>query len=686
MSSEDIPKVPQRPQRAHRSIENGEITQSEHSSASSVERPSIDASSRESPQIPATRPHRVKNKSPPPLDTATDCLIEKQDDYPQIPSTRPHRPSKEEESTTTNVVDDKPHPPPTSRPQRVRTTSPAPSAAPSTSPLAKAKTVGAISAAGKPIMPSTRPVRRSTTESLERLVQNTSEQLKEMEELISRHNEGGGRNEQSSQPKVEETDVSTSSKQDSDYRNDTALQKKSEGEHFKNGGRDIEFQGTSDPVAQQTVTPIEDKELADREIDGQEHKEEPDDKIESTHEAILKNELPEGKELHEGKEVPESEEIKKVLSENSSGKQASDPVTQAKHETVESKAASDDEIEPTEAQLGTIAKKETNYEIPEMPKRPSKADIKVAHAPSMPKGETPGRESDINISSEPEPPTIKKRAAPPVPKKPSSRIAAFQEMLQKNQLEQLQGSNQQRQPFANPGSNGSQEKMDVAHDDGKLQFRQNLNALFAIPGAPAPVGIPTLPVNKSEANKSQENAREKQNESSPIARQRRAKGPRGRKLPSTVATIEKVQNEANGNEIEIYHTWTTRLATFNWENERLVPEEEVVQVPRANEEGVTNNEGIEERRPSINQLPGDQSARSSGHVSNYSDNSLNDLLEEFEPDDLPALSEGVTAVAGDSDEEDGSGPTESSADHSQEDVPRSQVSPENREINEVDEN
>ncbi|AQZ09976.1 AIM21 (YIR003W) [Zygosaccharomyces parabailii] len=166
-------------------------------------------------------------------------------------------------------------------------------------------------------------------------------------------------------------------------------------------------------------------------------------------------------------------------------------------------------------------------------------------------------------SSEENSKELSKKKVPPVPKKPSSRIFAFQEMLRKQQMEEMQSSRNQVPERADNQSGSSPETLQQPSvpqrphrpvNEERSKFANNLNGLFALPGmSPMGGGLPPSFAKKLSPS-TEEN---KDMKPTPSVRQPRARGPRGRKLPSSVAAVEKVSSESKTNEIEIFKTWRT---------------------------------------------------------------------------------------------------------------------------------
>ena len=592
MSSEDIPRIPKRPQRVHRPNDVNEPIQTRSLSSSSVDKTSVSDSGPESPQIPVNRPQRLKTKSPTPVgesDSSPDVEV------PPVPSTRPNRAITDEESNKSDSIDDESPRPPVNRPQRVRTTSPMPSAA-IAGHLSKANTADAIGGLGAPSMPLNRPVKRTTTESLDRLVQNTSVQLKEMEQLISKHNERAAELGDVDAQRDGSSKEGLLAEEDKDERESI---KEVSGEHRLNTQEDeqVEKQHKDQP-AQAVSNGIESSEA------------------DSVHERGPPEEVSEKQESLEGPVLnPLSNEDDKILISAN-----------------ESEPVNEQMKEQSETPSDTV--KSSPDSAPNMPRRPIRTGPSMLPANDLPKSDTqtpePQLKTDDSSGSET---SITKKRAPPVPKKPSSRIAAFQEMLQKKQLEQLQGPKPQhtlKQEVA--------ESQRSKHGDEKAQFRQNLNALFTIPGAPAPAGVAKTPSEIPTGESTNEDKKEK---TLPDVRQKRARGPRGRKLPSKVATVEKVRNESTGNNIELFHSWTTIPRTRKEDEEDTIVKEEAVQLPSAGQDS-SANDGIEERRSSVVQSPSGQKTETPEHSINQTEASLSELAEELESEhsgSIPATNE-----------------------------------------------
>ncbi|CCH63184.1 hypothetical protein TBLA_0J01880 [Henningerozyma blattae CBS 6284] len=159
----------------------------------------------------------------------------------------------------------------------------------------------------------------------------------------------------------------------------------------------------------------------------------------------------------------------------------------------------------------------------------------------------------------------KKKGPPPPPKKPSSKIAALHEMLKRKTLQEIDDTDEK--PAINEISNEvAPDRKEASRSPvnkftgAKAQFANNLNGLFALPGM-TPQNLP--PALSKKLAPASENAgtsiatqdESPKTDSTVTLTKRRAKGPRGRKLPTNVAQIEKVVVENNTNEIQVFSTW-----------------------------------------------------------------------------------------------------------------------------------
>lgn len=680
MSSEDIPRIPERPRKVRGPSLVTDFDSVGSSSPSPIGSGVAKAEGSESPRIPTRRPQRVKNSSSPsavpvsrPNETASHT--------PPVPETRPSREKKQDSSAkgADPEVDDSKRielgsdhdsapRPPTTRPLRVKTT-PAIPAMPSAKPLAKASTVANIEVTETPEEPSDRTVKRSTTENLDLLVQNTSDQLKEMELLLSKHETSSQRksaqrsndtlevkpSDESASEVIEQTPADVSESPQTSSRENISLKPETEEQQVSSAVKDYGVQEIDKGEREQEpLQETESKQITPPEYSGEQlvTKVADEDGLKETQE---KESSSDKAELAASVEHPvetaaadlsEEEEkavdtLEDVLSTQEPDRPFSDQVDEEVEKDSVSPVSNDVESEPTEtvkvqspktpgpeleksaeaqAAKGIDVKSENSVEAQpsqeldaeETPESPlTKTDVPKAETVRISEpGPTELQKSDSVHPSKPEDSTIPatKRGPPPVPKKPSSRIAAFQQMLQKQQLEQLQGSGPFKSHEASPSTDSSTDTAPTpnrtALSGDRAQFGKNLGALFANP-AMLPGGIPSKrepPAPKTSEAEPAETSQGKSTET----RQRRARGPRGRKLPSQLANVEQVKTESC-NEIEIFHTWKLVFTKNNREQADKVLEEEPGQksvqlLERPGDDEVLGD-GTQERRPSVLEDP-----------------------------------------------------------------------------------
>lgn len=505
--------------------------------------------------------------------------------------------------------------------QRAQTTTPTLPIVPPTRPLLKAKTTGNIVKIETPQLPSKRPVKRSTTQNLDDLVQSTSEQLKEMEKLISKHGtasaEKMGTVVDDDATGEDATSLGTHKEQDSVTKSDLTPSKdhnESKAEKmYENAesGSQVDSTTSSEANVQQIRSDGQENELnleeplrsiikpfrADGTKDIDTHSRvSPDGPDSEDTTPILDNVEP----VHKGPEGPSSSTAIKV-------------VDSQRHFPDNAETASDE---------GTIAQKPAVPSIPARPRRKLHDDDTSKYdSDSQNENESAGKNAakedrqeapsvSESIESPLKPDTTKKRAAPPVPKKPSSRIAAFQEMLQKQQLEQLQGSvpsssgapsadtTDSPRPFV-PRRPSHPNKS--ALNDEKVKFANNLNGLFPLPGM-APAGRIPASLSKKLGHTSSQEEDILKDTRLPDVHRKRGKGPRGRKLPSKVTNVQKITGESKNNEIEVFNTWNVVHISKRINSMELrtndSPEAEVSQKTVGGMQGELND-GIQERRPSL---------------------------------------------------------------------------------------
>ncbi|CCF60462.1 hypothetical protein KAFR_0K01060 [Kazachstania africana CBS 2517] len=163
----------------------------------------------------------------------------------------------------------------------------------------------------------------------------------------------------------------------------------------------------------------------------------------------------------------------------------------------------------------------------------------------------------------------KKRAPPPVPKKPSSRIAAFHKLLERQQLQELNASKtsggtegEEKEDKSENVSEAVKTGKENSINSQRTEFARNLNGLFALPGMvpmdgalPKALGKNLSPPSENITSEEPVVTETSRNEVSDV-RQRRARGPRGRKLPSSVSNVKKVVAENSTSSIEVFEVWT----------------------------------------------------------------------------------------------------------------------------------
>lgn len=141
--------------------------------------------------------------------------------------------------------------------------------------------------------------------------------------------------------------------------------------------------------------------------------------------------------------------------------------------------------------------------------------------------------------------------APPVPRKPSSKIAAFQQMFQ-------------QQPFQTERTSAAKDtstSKNGGFSGNRAQFAQNLNGMIALPGMAQvpPAFAKKLGATTSSDDNESTNDDTKDTESETAlpeipARSKRTRGP-AKRLPKTVASIKKVEAKPTFN-IKVVKAWS----------------------------------------------------------------------------------------------------------------------------------
>lgn len=144
----------------------------------------------------------------------------------------------------------------------------------------------------------------------------------------------------------------------------------------------------------------------------------------------------------------------------------------------------------------------------------------------------------------------------PPPKKPSSKIAAFQAMLKQQQLMDASKTKDKQIDSGNSLLSGK-----------RANITNNLNGIFGLPGmapgmTPGMVPPQRPPARQQTGSDGDSQSSENQTSSqsaAPSGPQRRARGPKGRKLPAHIANVEKVETSIKTNEIQVLKTWSLKF-------------------------------------------------------------------------------------------------------------------------------
>lgn len=534
------------------------------------------------------------------------------DDIPKIPS-RPSRkktlelsslPDKEVRDMKTNSEPSSP----TEKP-----------AVPKQRPILKAKTMTSFESEAVPEslphMPAQRPIRRSTTEELNNVMNSTSKELEEIESFISRHNvhkrkstttTRGGDGEVAAIPQDQQRGPFSS---DSDsFTPDPSPRETNKQANCSVGEGAVSsssLAGSSNdeiakadkpenrPRQQDVSTALDD----DVNVEGELRKNTTPENIpppvdvskdlkedesttpisagttDSDDEAGNATELPE----------PRSEGLQKHEEEqenNSFESPAEKESTSSLHEKLEIENNTEEDLHQGKSSTPATVTPEADLKVSSQPKsgpentpvvpqsRPKKtldSDVKKEESLNQenipfPEEQDPTKADTEAKSASPKVPVERprKRAPPPVPKKPSSRIAAFQEMLQKQQQEDLRNNEPSPSITSSPDTAKQDSNPSTTGNTVKADFTNKLNGLFALPGMVNPGQLPASlgkKLSSPSAEITGEQHEQPQARSTPLSGTRRARGPRGRKLPSKVAAVEKVEEDGNTNEIEIFNTW-----------------------------------------------------------------------------------------------------------------------------------
>ncbi|PJP08430.1 Aim21p [Saccharomyces cerevisiae] len=489
---------------------------------------------------------------------------------------------------------------------------------PTRRPILKAKTMTSFESGmdqeSLPKVPLQRPVRRSTTEELNNVMNNTSKELEEIESLISKHNIHNV-SRKKSPTSVEEGKVAAihqnGQRSASDNKTSTNPSPLEKNEHEgaegnesaispsnlvnKSNNEVTEHSDSEDLTEKQKVHAALDNEAGDRshfeeklipgdmkvQVDVSKDVEEgslnalppsgiteSDDKAEkfTKHPESSLEELQKHQEQQEEKifQNPTDEESTTSLNEKQEGKDNMEVNSQP-----QGPSATETVIAATSSNVPSQIASEEENDVPVIPRsRPKKdfeAHVQKEELPNTQEKRVSEECDSTLISTEEESkiPKIpserpKRRAPPPVPKKPSSRIAAFQEMLQKQQQQDLHNNGNSSATTASADIAKKHTDSSITSDTTKADFTSKLNGLFALPGMVNPGQLPPS-LEKKLSSPDTESKLGPQDQSQaktgPLGGTRRGRGPRGRKLPSKVASVEKIEEDDNTNKIEIFNNW-----------------------------------------------------------------------------------------------------------------------------------
>lgn len=264
----------------------------------------------------------------------------------------------------------------------------------------------------------------------------------------------------------------------------------------------------------------------------------------------------------------ERKEEEEYAEEDNMEKDSNTPIDRQSHET-----SMNSELPSKEGSNSLLGESEIGKDLtkPEYESIISNDDIKSMTGPEdneNSEGKDKVEDSE-NMKEKNEIPNIpcrpKKKAPPPVPKKPSSRIAAFHEMLQKQQENELA---MRRNEVSDEGTSPREES------EKKTNFVNNLNGLFALPGMSPLGGLPER-LNKKLSDPSVMKPEATGDNPSPRGasladvRQKRAKGPRGRKLPSKMNNIMKVADNSKKHTMEVFDTWSINFSQRDLKTEEV---------------------------------------------------------------------------------------------------------------------
>ncbi|EDO14651.1 hypothetical protein Kpol_328p3 [Vanderwaltozyma polyspora DSM 70294] len=530
--------------------------------------------------------------------------------------------------------------------------SPSPPIIPTSRPLSRAKTTDNINTdpvtttgiATKeevelPKVPTNRPTRRTTTQELNDLIDNTNHELEEIEAMVFKDDPNKmstGTNDDDiphvpgNRPKItskttttitkeslNDSDAAINNKNPSDEQTDSKVRP----EVFKENLNEAKIAKTYDIMDMNNDI----KEFVDN---GNKTLSENEDTVSTEHldkvttsDASRVDEPPDTTLMKEPNTILDSEEVlasndgqvsinekeitptipnrpsrkKEEQSESTSNVESTPviPVRPAKVKEIQSESSTRLESSSSDEQekanmvdsVSAVAERSTNSkdQIYTNSERASKESLSEAKEPEIEKNDNQVHIETKHIPVIPERP--KKNGPPPIPKKPSSRIAAFQKMIQEQQAQSFNSlasdvptSERTISEIEKDGDKlkteqTMEEKNQINRSNAeRTKFASSLNGLFALPGMAPLQNLPAALTKKlSQPSESGFNDSKEVNGGENISniRQKRARGPRGRKLPSKVAAVEKVNDSNNSNEIEVFRAWRI-------DSKPVTPSEEIV--------------------------------------------------------------------------------------------------------------
>ena len=271
-------------------------------------------------------------------------------------------------------------------------------------------------------------------------------------------------------------------------------------------------------------------------------------------------------------QVPITDETEKDVTV--AGSEADETVEETPGDVAKVNAAA---VEETPVDVGTTAATPADPEPQAEDTKETPSTEPVAETSSSDAKEPPSS-SDAKEPLPSVPSRLAKKGPPPVPKKPSSKIAAFHQMLQRQQMKNLgmdetPAESPREFQSDSPASTGSDTR-EQSRDQPPVApskrpqpaLHNNINGMFALPGmipgmlpgmVPGGVLPPSLSKKLGISTPDQDNSdTSKPQGALSDVRQRRARGPRGRKLPTKISKIEKVVDTSGANDIEMFSTWT----------------------------------------------------------------------------------------------------------------------------------